>query len=59
MATLQAQMTVGTPGTRRGLAAVAITPDRLSEADPRVDRALFTLRESAAYLDMPISTLHR
>ena len=59
MATLQAQTTVGPPGTLRGLAAVAITPDRLSEADPRVDRALFTLRESAAYLDMTFSTLQR
>lgn len=45
------------PGTLRGL-AIAVTPSRLSDADPRVDRALFTLRESAAYLGMPASTLH-
>lgn len=52
-------LTVRWPGTISGLAAVAITLARLSEADPRVDRALFTLRESAAYLGMPVSTLHR
>ncbi len=44
-------------GTLPGL-AVAVTPPHLSDADPRVDRAIFTLRESAAYLDMPASTLH-
>ncbi|MDQ6606933.1 MAG: DUF433 domain-containing protein [Actinomycetota bacterium] len=27
--------------------------------DPRLRRALFTLRESAAYLDVPVSTLHQ
>lgn len=47
------------PGTLRSLSTAALTPDRLSTADPRVDRPLFTLRESAAYLDMPVSTLHR
>lgn len=30
----------------------------LAADDPRVNRALFTLRESAAYLDVPFSTLH-
>lgn len=34
-------------------AFAALAPD-----DPRLSRALFTLRESAAYLDVPASTLH-
>jgi len=32
----------------------ALPPD-----DPRLSRPLFTLRESAAYLDVPVATLHR
>jgi hypothetical protein len=48
-------------GRHRGYApglAVAISPNLLSVADPRLDRALFTLRESATYLGVPVSTLH-
>lgn len=30
----------------------------LDRGDPRVTQPLFTLRESAAYLDIPVSTLH-
>lgn len=31
----------------------------LTSDDPRLERALFTLRESAGYLDLPVSTVHR
>lgn len=47
----------GRAGTLRDL-AIAIPPSRLSDVDPRVDRALFTLRETATYLGIPASTLH-
>jgi uncharacterized protein (DUF433 family) len=35
------------------------SPTELAPSDDRVRRALFTLRESAAYLDVPASTLHQ
>ncbi len=46
------------PGTLRGL-ATTLSPSKLSAADPRVERPLFTLRESAAYLGVPAATIHR
>ena len=46
------------PGTLRGL-ATTLSPSMLSAADPRVERPLFTLRESAAYLGVPPATIHR
>ncbi len=41
----------------RCLASSAIALARLEPDDPRVDRALFTLRETAGYLEMPPATL--
>ena len=41
------------------LAFLTTSPAQLSSDDGRVRRALFTLRESAAYLDVPASTLHQ
>lgn len=41
------------------MATIDATASRLSTADPRVARPIFTLRESAAYLDLPRSTVHR
>lgn len=40
------------------VATAATSQPVLGSADPRLSRALFTLRESAAYLDIPVSTLH-
>ncbi len=42
----------------RLLASTATSPRPLGRDDPRVSVPLFTLRESAAYLQTPVSTLH-
>lgn len=41
------------------MVTIDTTRDRLASDDPRVARPLFTMRESAAYLDLPVATLHR
>jgi uncharacterized protein (DUF433 family) len=46
-------------GYDRILASVTTPQPDLAPDDRRVARALFTLRESAAYLDLPVSTLHQ
>jgi len=40
------------------VATTATSQPILGSDDPRLSRVLFTLRESAAYLDIPVSTLH-
>jgi uncharacterized protein (DUF433 family) len=40
-------------------ASVATSHSRMDPNDPRVSRAVFTLREGAAYLDIAPSTLHQ
>jgi len=42
----------------RDLASIATSTGPLGHDDPRLSVALFTLRESAAYLHTPVSTLH-
>jgi hypothetical protein len=49
----------GSRGYDPDLSSVATSPSQLPPDDQRVRRALFTLRESAAYLDVPASTLHQ
>jgi len=43
----------------RPIATAMKSPSTLAPDDPRLIRALFTLRESAAYLGVPVSTLHQ
>lgn len=43
----------------RLIATATTSPPTLAPDDPRLIRALFTLRESAAYLGVPVSTLHQ
>jgi uncharacterized protein (DUF433 family) len=50
---------VGSPRYDRLLTSTAATPSGLTADDPRVRHALFTLRESSAFLDIPRSTLHQ
>jgi hypothetical protein len=50
---------VGSRGYDRILAFLTTSQLDLAPDDRRVARALFTLRESAAYLDVPVSTLHQ
>ena len=45
------------PGVRSSSGLGDASQIGLAADDPRVDRALFTLRESAACLDVPVSTL--
>jgi uncharacterized protein (DUF433 family) len=49
----------GSGGYDPVLAFLTTSPAQISSDDDRVRRALFTLRESAAYLDLPASTLHQ
>lgn len=49
----------GGPSYDPVLASIATSPSQLAPDDDRVRKALFTLRESAAYLDVPASTLHQ
>jgi uncharacterized protein (DUF433 family) len=49
------------PATPRRKAPIAKTAKRkahIGADDPRIARAIFTLRETAAYLDVPKSTIH-
>lgn len=47
-----------TRGYDRALASTTKSPRPLAQDDPRLSVPLFTLRESAAYLHTPVSTLH-
>jgi uncharacterized protein (DUF433 family) len=60
-ATTSARLRIGDDGCTkydRLLASTATPPRPLGHDDPRLGVPLFTLRESAAYLHTPVSTLH-
>lgn len=55
----QVRSGVGSRRYDRPLTSVAASSSSLAAEDPRLRRALFTLRESATFLDIPSSTLHQ